>query len=146
MRKWSKSALAKDIHAFLCPILLLNYNISPWLTIKTFFIMLSLLIPGPDAITTHCFDVFLKPLLEEIKELWSEGVMCNDVARSGGEATFTLRAIFLWCVHDFPAYAMMAGTSNQGYCACPVCGPNTPIQQRWCTGVAMVGGSRVTYI
>lgn len=26
----------------------------------------------------------------------------------------------------FSAYAMMAGTSNKGYCACPVCGPHTP--------------------
>lgn len=52
--------------------------------------------------------------------------MCNDATRWRGEATFTLRAILLWCIHDFPAYAMMAGTSNKGYCACPVCGPNTP--------------------
>jgi hypothetical protein len=110
----------------LCPVLLLNYNIPPWLTIKFFFIMLSLLIPGPEAITAAHFDVFLCPLLEELRELWMEGVMCNDAARWRGEATFTLRAILLWCIHDFPAYAMMAGTSNKGYCACPVCGPRTP--------------------
>lgn len=38
---------------------------------------------------------------------------------------FTLRAMLLWCVHDFLAYAMLAGTANKGYCACLVCGPNT---------------------
>ena len=110
----------------MCPVFLLNYNIPPWLTIKKFFIMLSLLIPGPEAITAAHFDVFLCPLIEELRALWSEGVMCKDAARWRGEATFTLRAILLWCIHDFPAYAMMAGTSNKGYCACPVCGPGTP--------------------
>ena len=110
----------------LCPVLLLNYNIPPWLTIKNFFIMLGLLIPGPDAITADRIDVFLSPLIEELKQLWEEGVICYDAARWRGEVRFTLRAILMWCIHDFPAYAMLAGTTNKGYCACPVCGPNTP--------------------
>ena len=110
----------------LCPILLLNYNIPPWLTIKKFFIMLSLLIPGPDVVTGDRIDVFLGPLIEELRELWMDGVMCNDAACWRGETRFRLRAMLLWCVHDFPGYGMMAGTSNKGYCACPVCGPNTP--------------------
>ena len=110
----------------LCPVLLLNYNIPPWLTIKKFFIMMALLIPGPEAVTAEHIDVFLSPLLEELRELWVEGVMCYDAATWRGEAMFTLKAMLLWCVHDFPAYAMLAGTTNKGYCACPVCGPNTP--------------------
>ena len=109
----------------LCPVLLLNYNIPPWLTIKKFFIMMSLLIPGPEAVTSGSIDVFLTPLIEELRELWADGVVCYDAARWRGEARFTLRAILLWCIHDFPAYAMLAGTTNKGYCACPVCGPNT---------------------
>ena len=109
----------------LCPVLLLNYNIPPWLTIKKFFIMLTLLIPGPEAVTADSIDVYLSPLIEELATLWAEGVMCYDAARWRGEHMFTLRAMLLWCVHDFPAYAMLAGTTNKGYCACPVCGPNT---------------------
>ena len=109
----------------LCPVLLLNYNIPPWLTIKRFFIMMALLIPGPEAVTADCIDVYMGPLLEELKELWLEGIACYDAGRWRGEASFTLRAILIWCIHDFPAYAMLAGTTNKGYCACPVCGPNT---------------------
>lgn len=109
----------------LCPVLLMNYNIPPWLTIKNFFMMMALLIPGPEAVTADRIDVYLSPLLEELRELWAEGVLCYDAARWRGEARFTLRAILLWCVHDFPAYAMLAGTTNKGYCACPICGPNT---------------------
>lgn len=110
----------------LFPVLLLNYNIPPWLTIKKFFIMLGLLIPGPEAMTAARIDVYLSPLIEELKTLWEVGILCHDAARWHGEARFTLRAMLLWCVHDFPAYAMMAGTTNKGYCACPICGPNTP--------------------
>ena len=125
----------------LCPVFMLNYNIPPWLTIKKFFIMLSLLIPGPEAVTAAHFDVFLSPLVEELRELWTEGVMCADAARWRGEATFTLRAILLWCIHDFPAYAMMAGTSNKGFCACPVCGPSTPSRYSEHLSKVVYGGS-----
>ena len=114
----------KSTHS-LSPVMLLNYNIPPWLTIKKFFIMLSLLIPGPEAVTGDRMDVFLDPLIGELRELWMQGIVCNDAGRWRGEARFTLRAILMWCVHDFPAYAMMAGTLKKECCACPVCGPNT---------------------
>lgn len=67
--------------------------------------------------------------------------MCNDAARWRGESTFTLRAILLWCIHDFPAYAMVAGTSNKGYCACPVCGPGTPSRYSEHLSKVVHGGS-----
>lgn len=91
-----------------------------------FFIMLALLIPGPEAVTAAHIDVYLSPLIEELRVLWVEGVVCFDAARWRGEVRFSLRAILIWCLHDFPAYAMLAGTANKGYCACPVCGPDTP--------------------
>lgn len=125
----------------LCPVMLLNYNIPPWLTIKKFFIMLSLLIPGPDAVTADRMDVFLSPLIEELRELWVDGIMCNDAARWRGEVTFTLRVMLLWCIHDFPAYAMMAGVSNKGFCACPICGPNTHSRYSEHLSKVVYGGS-----
>ena len=67
--------------------------------------------------------------------------MCTDAARWRGEATFNLRAILLWCIHDFPAYAMMAGTSNKGFCACPVCGPGTPSRYSDNLSKVVYGGS-----
>ena len=130
----------RSMHS-LCPVMLLNYNIPPWLTIKKFFIILSLLIPGPDAVTGDHMDVFLEPLIEELRELWSEGTLCNDEGRWRGEAWFMLRAMLMWCVHDFPAYAMMAGTTNKGYCACPVCGPNTPARHSRQLSKVVYGGS-----
>lgn len=125
----------------LCHVFLLNYNIPPWLTIKNFFVMLSLLIPGLEAIIVTYFDVFLCPLLEELSELWTEGVLCNDAACSRGEAIFTLCAIILWCIHNFLAYAMMGGTSNKGYYVCLVCKPNTPSRFAKHLSKVVYGGS-----
>ena len=52
------------------PIMLLNYNIPPWLTTKKFFIMLVLLIPGKQSVAAQFFDVYLAPLVEELQQLW----------------------------------------------------------------------------
>ena len=97
-------------------------------------------------ITADCFDVFFRPLVEELKQLWSDGIMCNDVARWRGEAIYSLKAILLWCIHDFPAYAMMAGTSNKGYCACPVCGPNTPSRYSSHLSKVVYGGNHQRWL
>jgi hypothetical protein len=34
---------------------------------------------------------------------------------------FTLRALLLWTINDFPAYAMLSGWSTKGKFACPYC-------------------------
>ena len=37
-----------------------------------------------------------------------------------------MRAIILWTINDYPAYAMMSGWSTKGYKACPTCNEETP--------------------
>ena len=77
------------------PVMLLNYNIPPWLTTKKFFVMLALLIPGKQSVTSQYFDVYLAPLVEELQQLWN-GVLAYDVLKEIGFRTFRLRAILLW--------------------------------------------------
>ncbi len=55
-------------------VLLVNYNILPWLTTKRHFMMLSLIIPRPTIVTGEQFDIFIEPLVEELKMLWDVGV------------------------------------------------------------------------
>jgi len=50
------------------PVMLLNYNIPPWLTTKKFFILLALPIPVKD---------LMQPLIEELQELWLGVAACN---------------------------------------------------------------------
>jgi hypothetical protein len=48
-------------------VLILNYNLPPWLIMKKHFVSLSLIIPGKKAVTDDYFDVFLEPLVEELE-------------------------------------------------------------------------------
>ncbi|CAL8083749.1 unnamed protein product [Prunus armeniaca] len=63
-------------------------------------------------------DVYLRPLVDELKDLWTNDVRTFD--KSTGKM-FTLRAAVMWTVNDFPAYAMVSGLSTKGYMTCPVC-------------------------
>ena len=55
------------------PIILYPYNFPPWKCIKKEFSMMSLLIQGPIS-PGKDIDVYLQPLVDELKELWEIGV------------------------------------------------------------------------
>ena len=54
--------------------------------------MLSLLIPGPNAPGNN-IDVFLQPLIDEIKVLWEVGVKTFDAY---SKETFDMSGVPLW--------------------------------------------------
>jgi len=56
------------------PVIILNYNMPPWLTTKKFFFMLVLLILGKELVKNNNINVYLAPFLEELQELWREVV------------------------------------------------------------------------
>ncbi|KAM6563591.1 hypothetical protein CsatB_023589 [Cannabis sativa] len=103
------------------PVLLMPYNMPPWKCMKREFVMMALLIPGPSA-PGKDIDVFLRPLIDELKELWENGVRTFDIV---DQEYFTMRAAVLWTINDFPAYGTVSGYSTQGYKACPVCEEDT---------------------
>ena len=82
--------------------------------------MLTLLIPGPKQ-PGNDIDVFLEPLIDDLIELWNNGVQVYD---SLNKSAFKLKAILMWTINDFPAYGNLAGCTTKGELACPICGPN----------------------
>ena len=78
---------------------------------------LTVVVPGPDD-PTQGIDVYLQPLIEELKILWNEGVETYDVSK---KKNFRMFASLLWTISDFPAYAMLSGWSTAGRLACPYC-------------------------
>ncbi|XP_062118652.1 uncharacterized protein LOC133832303 [Humulus lupulus] len=100
----------------LWPMILIPYNMPPWASPNGTNYLMSLLIPGPKS-PGKDYDVFLMPLIEELKELW-DGVNAYDLY---GQCMFKLRAAVLWTISDFPAYAYLSGWSTAGKLACPVC-------------------------
>ncbi|RVW32350.1 hypothetical protein CK203_087511 [Vitis vinifera] len=77
------------------PIIMVIYNLPPWMCMKRKFMMLSLLISG-----VECYDVHQQEV-------------------------FTLRVVLLWTINDFPAYGNLSGCVVKGYFACPICGEDT---------------------
>ncbi|KAA0046966.1 putative polyprotein [Cucumis melo var. makuwa] len=52
-------------------------------------------------IDTPSWRCYLSPLIDDLKLMWEEGVHCFDAHK---EELFTLRAILLWTINDFPTY------------------------------------------
>ena len=88
---------------------------------KPFFIMLALLIPGRESVTSENIDVYLTPLIGELLELWNV-VPAIDVFEEPFRQHFKLHALNLWCIHDFPTYGCTFGQVTKGYRACTECG------------------------
>lgn len=101
------------------PVVLVNYNIPPWLCIKKGHLLLSLIIPGKRK--PRNLQVYMAPLLQELQMLWN-GIDVVDNSRSGKSKYFKLRAILMWTLHDYPGYGDVAGLSTSGHYACPPCG------------------------
>ncbi|XP_042437115.1 uncharacterized protein LOC122023089 [Zingiber officinale] len=72
--------------------------------------------PGND------IDVYLEVLVDDLQLLW-EGV--DGVYDAYRREVFTLKAVLLWTINDFPAYGNLSGCTTHGYYACPICGEDT---------------------
>lgn len=107
------------------PVTLLNYNLPPWMTTKRFFVILGLLIPGPTSAHSGNIDVWLAPLVEELKILWERGILTYDVIqRLGLPNPFNLKGQCILTSADYPAHGMISGQVYSGYLGCTGCGPN----------------------
>ncbi|XP_013607705.1 PREDICTED: uncharacterized protein LOC106314372 [Brassica oleracea var. oleracea] len=105
----------KNVNYSCWPVLLVIYNMSPEKCMKEENIMLSLLIPGPSQPGNN-IDVYLEPLIEDLNHLWEKGESTYDAV---SHTTFTLRAMLLWTIQDFPAYGNLAGCKVKGKMGCP---------------------------
>jgi hypothetical protein len=83
------------------PVVLIPYNLPPWMCMKQPNFILSLLIPGPKGPGNN-IDVYMQPLMEELNELWEIGIKTFDACK---KETFQMRAAIMWTINDFPAYA-----------------------------------------
>ncbi|CAK8565438.1 unnamed protein product [Lathyrus sativus] len=98
-------------------VIVTPYNLPPELCMTKPFMFLTCLIPGPHNPKAH-IDVYLQPLIDELQNLWNQGVLTYDIPT---QQNFVMKAALMWIINDFPAYGMLSGWSTQGKLACPVC-------------------------
>ncbi|XP_027187904.2 uncharacterized protein [Cicer arietinum] len=103
------------------PVIVTPYNLPPELCMMTPYMFLSLIIPGPHS-PKGKIDVYLQPLIDELQQLWNDGVVTYDASK---RQNFQLRAALMWTINDFPAYGMLSGWSTAGRLACPTCKENS---------------------
>ena len=79
--------------------------------------LMSLLIPGPKGLGND-IDVFLRLLIDELKELWEDGVCTYDAST---KENFQMSAIVLLTINNFLAYAVLSSWSTKGNLVCSCC-------------------------
>ncbi|XP_010507019.1 PREDICTED: uncharacterized protein LOC104783577 [Camelina sativa] len=105
----------------LWPVIVTPYNLPPFLCMRREFLFLSILVPGPNH-PKRSLDVFLQPLIHELKMLWDH---CATAYNVSTKQNFQMRAELMWMISDFPAYGMLSGWTTHGRLACPYCQDNT---------------------
>ena len=71
-------------------------------------------------------DVYLAPLIEDLRLLWDEGV---EVFDAYWNVNFNLQALLFCSINDFPTYENLSGYSVKGHYACLICEENTSYHQ-----------------
>ena len=95
--------------------------------------MLSLIIFGPKA-PSNDIDVFLQPLIDELKVLWEIGIRTYN---AHSKEFFYMFVLLMWTVHDFLGNANVSGWSTKVFLACPNCHNDTCSERlchrkKWC--------------
>ncbi|XP_057723864.1 uncharacterized protein LOC130939806 [Arachis stenosperma] len=78
------------------PVILIPYNLPPWICMKPSSFLLSMIIPGPK-MSGNDIDVYLQPLIDELKQLWG-GVETYDASE---KKTFKIYAALMWTINNF---------------------------------------------
>ncbi|GKV07224.1 hypothetical protein SLEP1_g19022 [Rubroshorea leprosula] len=84
------------------PVFFTVYNLPPAMCMKSESIFFSLIIQGPQSPRKN-IDVLLRPLIDELKELWYNRVKTYDSFR---HEHFIMRVALMWTITDFPGYDM----------------------------------------
>jgi hypothetical protein len=108
------SAESRNVHLGLCtdgfnpsgsfaapyscwPVILTVYNLPPGMCMRPEFMFLSTVIPGPRSPGQN-IDVCLRPLIDELAQLWSSGALIYDISR---KQNFLMRAALMWTTMIF---------------------------------------------
>jgi hypothetical protein len=92
------------------------YNLPPWLCHKGKYLLLTTVISGPKQAGID-IDVFLEPLMEDMRKLWEHGVNVWDEYR---KEHFNLMAIIFFVINDNLAHLALTG-QVKGKTGCIIC-------------------------
>ena len=90
----------QNTNYFVWPLVVINNNIPPWFSVKNEQLRFALIVP--DRRQVKNMDIYLQPLVDELKALW-DGINVYDVSRFiAAERSFTLYDIYSYNTHAYP--------------------------------------------
>ena len=92
---WHQPIFPPERQLFCWPVVVINNNIPPWLSMKNEHLMLALIVPSRRQVKN--MDVYLQPLVDELKELW-DGINVYYVSRPIAAEEFYI--VWHMCLHD----------------------------------------------
>nr|VWO97532.1 Adenylate cyclase (EC (ATP pyrophosphate-lyase) (Adenylyl cyclase) [Ganoderma boninense] len=103
-------------------IYLINNNLPPSLRFRPEYVYLAAIIPGPKEPSVDQINHFLRPLVDELLELWHVGIYLSRTAKR--QAGRQIRAAIIPLICDLPALRKTAGFahhSSHHFCSmCPL--------------------------
>jgi len=87
------------------PVILAIYILPLWLMQKRKYLLLTIHISGPTQPVVD-MDVFLEPLMQDMKILWET---CVQMLDEYCKKSFTLRAIIFVTINDYPTLFILLG-------------------------------------
>ncbi|XP_019432851.1 PREDICTED: uncharacterized protein LOC109339789 [Lupinus angustifolius] len=108
-------------------------NLPSWICMKHISFILSMIIPDKHTPGNN-IDVYIHPLVENLKELWNDGVETFD---SSSNETFRMWVSLLWTISDFHGLGILSGWITHTNLACPTCNFDAelcrlPHSSKWC--------------
>lgn len=105
------------------PVMLVLYNLPPYLVTKRFFICLSMIIPGPNSPSEDTIDVYYNRFCMSSRSCGWAYLRLTCPNQLDRKETSTCEE----CLYGLytMAYTLISGQSGKGYAGCPICGEGT---------------------
>lgn len=103
------------------PFVLIPYNLPPWMCKNHPNLILSMIIPGPRMVGNN-MDIYLQPLVQELNELWCEGLETIDSSKN---EMFRMWVSLMWTITGFFGLDILSGWNTHTCYACHSCNLDT---------------------
>jgi len=88
----------------LITMILIVYNLPLIMCMRSKFMFLSMIIPSPDS-SGRNIDDCLRPLIDELNQLWSFETLTYDVSK---KYNFQIKTVLMWTINDFFVHEMIS--------------------------------------
>ena len=96
------------------PVVLISYNLPPWMCKNHPNLILSMIIPGPHMVGNN-MDIYLQPLVKELNKLWCEGLETIDSSKN---EMFRMWVSLMWTISGFSGLDILSGWNTHTGYAC----------------------------